>query len=111
MYQCNRAGARLVHACGFDSIPSDLGCYFLQREAEARYAKPCGSVKLFVNRMKGTFSGGTVASLLNALEEAGRAVADPVWRLPFAAPWTRKSASRSARTRGSETFAKRSQRS
>jgi short subunit dehydrogenase-like uncharacterized protein len=63
-------GARLVHSCGFDSIPSDLGCLFLQQHAIERYGRPCGSVKLFVRKMKGTFSGGTVASMLNALEVA-----------------------------------------
>jgi len=63
-------GARIVHSCGFDSIPSDLGCLFLQRHAIERYGRPCGSVKLFVRKMKGTFSGGTVASMLNALEVA-----------------------------------------
>lgn len=68
--RARETGARLVHACGFDSIPSDLGCFFLQREAQARYGQPCGSVKLFVTRMKGAFSGGTVASILNALEAA-----------------------------------------
>jgi short subunit dehydrogenase-like uncharacterized protein len=63
-------GARIVHSCGFDSIPSDLGCLFLQQHAIERYGQPCGSVKLFVRKMKGTFSGGTVASMLNALEVA-----------------------------------------
>jgi short subunit dehydrogenase-like uncharacterized protein len=62
--------ARIVHSCGFDSIPSDLGCLFLQQHAIERYGRPCSSVKLFVRRMKGTFSGGTVASMLNALDAA-----------------------------------------
>jgi len=69
-------GARLVHSCGFDSIPSDLGCLFLQQHAIERYGRPCGSVKLFVRKMKGTFSGGTVASMLNALEVAKRSPDD-----------------------------------
>jgi short subunit dehydrogenase-like uncharacterized protein len=63
-------GARIVHSCGFDSIPSDLGCLFLQHHALERFGRPCGSVKLFVRKMKGTFSGGTVASMLNALDLA-----------------------------------------
>ena len=70
------SGARLVHACGFDSIPSDLGCLFLQQQAVERYGRPCSAVKLFVRRMKGTFSGGTVASMLNALEAARRSPED-----------------------------------
>jgi short subunit dehydrogenase-like uncharacterized protein len=76
-------GAILVHSCGFDSIPSDLGCLFLQQQALERYGQPCSSVKLFLRRAKGTFSGGTVASMLNAVEaargdaEARRIMADP----------------------------------
>lgn len=69
-------GARIVHSCGFDSIPSDLGCLFLQQRAIERYGRPCSSVKLFVRRMQGTFSGGTVASMLNALEAARRSPED-----------------------------------
>jgi short subunit dehydrogenase-like uncharacterized protein len=63
-------GARIVHACGFDSIPSDLGCLFLQQRAIERFGRPCGSVKLFVYSLRGTFSGGTVASMLHAIEAA-----------------------------------------
>ena len=68
--RATETGARIVHSCGFDSIPSDLGCLFLQQHAIERYGRPCSSVKLFVRRMKGSFSGGTVASMLNALEAA-----------------------------------------
>lgn len=63
-------GAKIVHACGFDSIPSDLGCLFLQQHAIERYGRPCGSVKLFVRKMRGSMSGGTVASMLNAVDTA-----------------------------------------
>jgi short subunit dehydrogenase-like uncharacterized protein len=77
-------GARIVHACGFDSVPSDLGCYFLQQQAVARYGQPCSSVKLFVRRMQGAFSGGTVASILNALETAQ---ADPAQRKVMGHPY------------------------
>lgn len=68
--RAKETGARIVHACGFDSIPSDIGCLFLQQRAIERYGRPCSSVKLFVRRMKGSFSGGTLASLMNALEVA-----------------------------------------
>ena len=69
-------GARIVHSCGFDSIPSDLGVLFLQQHAIEHYGRPCSSVKLFVRKMKGTFSGGTVASMLNAMEAARRSKED-----------------------------------
>jgi len=65
-----RSGARIVHCCGFDSIPSDLGTLFTQREMERLHGGPCEQIKFRVRRMKGAFSGGTVASLLNALDEA-----------------------------------------
>lgn len=63
------SGARIVHSCGFDSIPFDLGVLFLQGEAEKRFGKSCQSVKARVRAMKGEFSGGTAASL-NASEDA-----------------------------------------
>ncbi len=69
-------GARIVHSCGFDSIPSDLGCLFVQQQAIERFGRPCNSVKLFVRKMRGSFSGGTVASMLNALEVAKRSPED-----------------------------------
>lgn len=65
-------GARIVHTCGFDSIPSDLGTLFLQQEMQRRYDAPAGVVKLRVRDMRGGFSGGTVASMLNMMEEADR---------------------------------------
>ena len=60
-------GARIVHSCGHDSIPSDLGVQFLQEAALARYGKPCKRVTTRVTRMKGGVSGGTAASFLNAM--------------------------------------------
>ena len=63
------SGARIVHCCGFDSIPSDLGCLYLNEAMRSRHGRPCSEVKLRVKRMKGGFSGGTVASVLNVLEE------------------------------------------
>lgn len=74
--RARETGARIVHSCGFDSIPSDLGCLFLQQKAIARYGKPCSAVKLFVRRMKGGFSGGTIASILNAMDAARRSPED-----------------------------------
>ena len=64
-------GARIVHACGMDSIPSDVGVYFLQQRAKQLHGKPCSRVKMRVTEMAGGFSGGTAASLLHGTE-AGR---------------------------------------
>ncbi|MEM8775959.1 MAG: saccharopine dehydrogenase NADP-binding domain-containing protein [Pseudomonadota bacterium] len=56
------SGARIVHSCGFDSVPSDMGVYFLQSEANRRFGAPLTNVKCRLRSMKGTFSGGTAAS-------------------------------------------------
>ena len=64
------SGARIVHTCGFDSIPSDLGVHFLQQQSMKRFGQPCTQVKMRVKAMRGGFSGGTVASLLNVVKEA-----------------------------------------
>ncbi|MFC3079826.1 saccharopine dehydrogenase family protein [Phenylobacterium terrae] len=56
-------GARIVFSCGFDSIPFELGVYFLQKTAQARLGHPLPRVKGRVRGMQGGFSGGTAASL------------------------------------------------
>lgn len=77
------SGARIVHSCGFDSIPSDLGVLYLQHEARAAFGEPCKQIVLLVKAIKGGASGGTIASMLNIMEEAGkdrdiaRMLADP----------------------------------
>jgi short subunit dehydrogenase-like uncharacterized protein len=78
------SGARIVHNCGFDSIPSDLGVHFLQQHAQAKFGQPCETVKMRVRSMRGGFSGGTVASLLNVLKEVA---ADPALRKSLQNPY------------------------
>ena len=62
-------GARIVHCCGFDSIPSDLGVHFLQHKALERFGSPCERVKMRVRTLHGGLSGGTVASMMNVAKE------------------------------------------
>lgn len=57
------SGARIVFSCGFDSIPFDLGVFLLQKEMKTRFGHPAQRVRGRVRKMKGTFSGGTAASL------------------------------------------------
>jgi len=68
------SGARIVHACGFDSVPSDLGVWRLQREAVARHGRPSDHVEHEFGPLSGSVSGGTLASILALVEEAA---ADP----------------------------------
>lgn len=63
------SGARIVHACGFDSIPSDLGVWFLQQEAIERFGRPLQRIAMRVRSMKGGPSGGTLASMHNVMDE------------------------------------------
>ena len=67
--QAAGSGARLVPTCGFDCIPSDLGTYFVQREMQARHGVPAKRVRMRVVGFSGAASGGTVASMLNMMEE------------------------------------------
>ena len=64
--QAVKTGARLVHCCGFDSIPHDLGAYFtVQQLPENAPIKLEGFV-----RAGGTFSAGTYHSAINAFHRA-----------------------------------------
>jgi len=80
-----RTGARIIHACGFDSIPSDLGVWLTAQAARADGAQ-LGRTHLAVRSMKGGFSGGTIDSARTQVDElktdkaARRVVGDP-WAL------------------------------
>ena len=57
-----KSGARIVHSCGFDSIPFELGVYFAEETAKAKLGGPVSRVKGRIRRMQGGLSGGTAAS-------------------------------------------------
>jgi short subunit dehydrogenase-like uncharacterized protein len=75
-------GARIVHACGYDSVPSDLSALLLAERARLDHAGGLHDVQL-VATVRGGFSGGTVDSARAQFEELGRdaaarrLVADP----------------------------------
>ncbi|HEX4878240.1 MAG TPA: saccharopine dehydrogenase NADP-binding domain-containing protein [Limnobacter sp.] len=77
-------GARIVHCCGFDSIPSDLGVYFLQQAAKTQFGEHCDTIAMRVRRLKGEFSGGTVASMINVTREVA---ANPALAKSLANPY------------------------
>jgi short subunit dehydrogenase-like uncharacterized protein len=66
------SGARIVFSCGFDSIPFDLGAYFLQQAAKEKFGAPVSRIKGRVRAMKGTFSGGTLASFKATMAAAAK---------------------------------------
>ncbi|MGX6608395.1 saccharopine dehydrogenase family protein [Micromonosporaceae bacterium Da 78-11] len=63
-----RTGARIVHSCGFDSIPSDLGVHVLDRQVKADGAGELTDTTLVVTRMRGGLSGGTIDSMRHQLD-------------------------------------------
>ncbi|MCX7554026.1 saccharopine dehydrogenase NADP-binding domain-containing protein [Marinicella sp. S1101] len=63
--QAQTSGSRIVHCTGFDSIPSDLGVFHLQQAAKAAFGEHCPNVKLRIKNMRGSASGGTIATALN----------------------------------------------
>ncbi|MEM8707547.1 MAG: saccharopine dehydrogenase [Actinomycetota bacterium] len=78
------SGARIVHTCGFDSIPSDLGVWFTQGQAAALFDEPCTTIAMRVKAMKGGASGGTIASMINVVDETK---ADPDLRKTLGNPY------------------------
>lgn len=78
------SGARIVHCCGFDSIPSDLGTFYLQQQAQQRLGQTCSQVKLRVKAIRGGFSGGTVASMMELFSEISK---NPSLRKVMANPY------------------------
>jgi len=66
------SGARIVHSCGFDSIPSDLGVLLLHEAATADGNGQLEETTLVVRAMRGGLSGGTVASLKGTVDDGKR---------------------------------------
>lgn len=70
--RAKQTGARIVHCCGFDSIPSDLGVYLLQQQAIDTFGKPFKEITMRVTKLKGTVSGGTIASMLEMIKAVSK---------------------------------------
>lgn len=100
--RARETGARIVPSCGFDSIPSDMGVWHLQSNARARFGQNCTQVAMRVKAAKGGASGGTIASMLNLVEEASKdsqlrkELTDPYSLCPAGTP--RNKAQRSIQT-------------
>jgi short subunit dehydrogenase-like uncharacterized protein len=72
-------GTRLVPACGFDSVPSDLGALLMTRVLRDTLSASSGEIRAYF-QLSGGLNGGTVASLLNMLDapkQAGGRVSRP----------------------------------
>src|ERR1700739_3331126 len=78
-------GARIVHCCGFDSIPSDMRVYALYRAARDEGAGELLDTDFVMRSFSGGLSGGTIASMMDVLQAASR---DPDVRRVLADPYT-----------------------
>ncbi|MFI7547824.1 saccharopine dehydrogenase family protein [Actinoplanes sp. NPDC049599] len=78
-------GARIVHSCGFDSIPSDLGVHVLWERVRADGAGELTATTLVVTSMKGGISGGTIDSMRHQLDVTRK---DPALRRLAASPYS-----------------------
>lgn len=75
------SGARIVHSCGFDSVPSDLALYRLWQKQGGKL----GKVEMIVSDLVGGMSGGTIASALDSFENMDKL--DPEQRKEAESPF------------------------
>jgi short subunit dehydrogenase-like uncharacterized protein len=83
--QAADTGARIVHACGFDSIPSDLSVYALYRKAREDGAGELAETNFVLRSFSGGLSGGTIASGMEMMQTAS---SDPDARRLLNDPYT-----------------------
>jgi short subunit dehydrogenase-like uncharacterized protein len=83
--QAADTGARIVHACGFDSIPSDLSVFALYRAASQDGTGELTDTDFVLRRFSGGLSGGTIASGMEMMRTAS---SDPDARRLLADPYT-----------------------
>jgi short subunit dehydrogenase-like uncharacterized protein len=78
------SGARIVHTCGFDSIPSDIGTLLLHEAAQAGGHGDLEETFLVVRAMRGGASGGTIDSARTTVDEVKK---DPPSRRVLGDPY------------------------
>ncbi|MBB6644890.1 saccharopine dehydrogenase NADP-binding domain-containing protein [Halobellus ruber] len=79
------ADVKIVHSCGFDSIPSDLGVNLLQSYATEEFGDACEFVRIYLEEGEGGVSGGTLASAAELFEAAAT---DPIARETVSNPYS-----------------------
>jgi short subunit dehydrogenase-like uncharacterized protein len=78
------AGARIVHSCGFDSVPADLGTALVQSVAVEEHGAACDVLRIYLEDARGGVSGGTLAS---GVELFAAAESDPLARETLRNPY------------------------
>jgi len=71
----------IVHNCGFDSIPADIGAFLAAEAMKKRHGMGCTRIHVFVGKSSGSFSGGTLESGYDMIDNwkgaAGQVLSDP----------------------------------
>lgn len=98
------SGARIVHSCGFDSVPSDLGMYLTAQQARAEGAGQIAAARLHVRAARGGLSGGTIDSMRTMVMEAAKS---PAARRILADPYVLAGGGERTRVRASGSGAGR----
>jgi short subunit dehydrogenase-like uncharacterized protein len=86
------SGARIVHCCGFDSIPSDISVWLLQQSLRETTGTTAMDVVGYFSDLRGGASGGTVASMMGVVDAAvadkniRRLLMNPLALVPGASP-------------------------
>jgi len=75
--KAQETGALIVHACGYDSIPYDLGAMLAAKEMAKRHGVKCTKIRGFASNSSGSFSGGTINTILDLLNDDDPAFWDP----------------------------------
>jgi short subunit dehydrogenase-like uncharacterized protein len=79
------AETRIVHSCGFDSVPADIGTLLVQSFAAREFDTPCETVRIYLEGGSGSVSGGTLASFAELFDAAS---SDPVARQTLRNPYS-----------------------
>lgn len=79
------SGARIVHCCAFDSLPSDLGVHYTQELSHSAFNQHCTRIDMRVHDFKAGLSGGTLLSATNTARELAE---DPTVREMFTDPYS-----------------------
>ncbi len=64
------SGARIVHSCGFDSVPSDIGVHVLHEQIAADGEGTLADTTLVLSSFRGGVSGGTIDSMRGVVDAA-----------------------------------------
>ena len=79
------ADTRIVHSCGFDSVPAGIGTLLVQSFAAREFDTHCGLVRIYIDEASGGVSGGTLASFGELFDAASN---DPVTRQTLENPYS-----------------------